>query len=127
MSGITIDDSRRPVFVVRMEGTLDDEMLAAHHAAIDRAIEEHAGPFCLVYDVRTPGMSGAQRDAQLAWIRRFQAAHGARNRGVAFVLASRVARGVVRGLHWAMSPSYAWEVTGELDRALAFCAKKLRG
>jgi len=122
---ITIDDTKRPVFVVRMEGTLSDDELVAHHAALDRAIAEHGAPFCLVFDVLTPGMTGTQRDLQIAWIKRFQAAHGAQNRGVAFVLASRVARGVVRGLHWAASPSYAYEVTGELDRAQAWCEKRI--
>lgn len=122
---ITIDDSQRPIFVVRMEGTLTDEGLTAHHAEIDRVIAEHAAPFCLIYDVRTPGMSGSQRDAQIAWIKRFQANHASQNRGVAFVLASRVARGVVRGLHWAASPSYAYEVTGELEGAHAWCRKRL--
>lgn len=125
MSGITIDDAERPIFVVRMEGALTDEALCAHHAAIDRAIAEHAGPFCLIYDVRTPGMSASQRDMQIGWIKRFQAAHRDCNRGVAFVLASRVARGVLRGLHWAASPSYAYEITGELDRARAFCRARL--
>ncbi len=122
---ITIDDATRPIFVVRMEGTLTDEGLVAHHAALDRAIAEHAAPFCLIFDVLTPGMTGAQRDLQIAWIKRFQAKHAAQNRGVAFVLASRVARGVVRGLHWAASPSYAYEVTGELTRAQAWCTKQL--
>lgn len=123
---ITIDDADRPIFLVRMEGTLGDEELAQHHAALDRAIAEHEGPFCLLYDVRSPGMSGTQRDMQIAWIKRFQAAHAARNRGVAFVLASRIARGVLKGLHWAAKPSYAWEVTGELDDARRWCGERLR-
>lgn len=122
---ITIDDAARPIFVVRMEGALTDEELATHHEEIDRIIAEHAGPFCLLFDVRTPGMSAAQRDAQIGWIKRFQAQHAARNRGVAFVLASRIARGVLRGLHWAASPSYAYEITGDLDDARAWCRGRL--
>lgn len=125
MSAITIDRSERPIFLVRMEGTLTDRALARHHEEIDRAIAEHARPFCLIYDVRTPGMSASQRDLQIAWIKRVQAEHRDRRHGLAFVLASRVARGVLRGLHWAASPSYACEITGELDRARAFCRARL--
>ena len=127
MSAITIDTSSRPTFVVRMEGDLDDEGMRQHHAEIDDVIREHSGPFCLLYDVRSPGMSGKQRDLQIDWIKRFQREHGARNRGVAFVLGSRVARGVVRGLHWAASPSYTYEVTGDLEKAHAWCRERLRG
>lgn len=121
---VSLDTNARPILQIRYEGTLTEEDLAAHHAELDRVIDEWRAPFYLCIDIGDVNVPSGSRELMMAWGKRFESERAGTNAGVAFVTDSRIARSILRSLHWVARPRYDWEIVKDHASGMAWLRRR---
>jgi hypothetical protein len=126
--GLSFDASFERLFVVTFTGEVDDDEYEAFLRKCERTFSKLQTPYVLVYDARAYRKMGPlSRQMQSAWINRNREKIRAQCRGVAFILASRLQRGVLAAAHMVSPPPYPYKIFGSLDEGQAWCAIRLKG
>ena len=118
---IHFDASTRPIVQIRFEGAISDSDARAYVDELDTTVAQTGPKFYLCIELNGVNVEVPARDILMTWARRFEAEHVGRNLGVAFATTSRVARGMIRALHWTARPRYPWEIVSTHAQALDWC------
>jgi hypothetical protein len=118
---IRFDTSARPILQIAYQGTITDGDVRTHVDELDAAIRDWDAPFYMCIEIDGVNVEPPARETLMAWGKRFEAEYVGKNIGVAFATSSRIARGVIRSLHWVARPRYPWEILGSHAKAFEWC------
>lgn len=121
-TGIRIDDRHWPLVVVTFEEAVSDEAFETYLAGMHRCLAR-GEPHGYLVDARKGTMiSGPQRAAQSAWLKRHEVDIKRYSVGTAVVLRSAALRFVLSAMYLLQAPITPTESFGTVDEAHAWLA-----
>jgi len=113
-----------PIIIARIEGAPSDQdhqdFLTEAGELLDRYRAEKQRIVLIVDLSRAGVLSARQRKAQVDWLQRYRPIMEEVQVGMAFVLPSRLLRGVLTAVFWFVPPPTHYVVASDLDEAVAW-------
>lgn len=127
MSGtFNLDESRWPIAVLTVEGSLDDAQVDAYVAA-GTALLERGEPYVTIIDIRRMGtVSAYSRARQKQWATHYREKLKAWCLGSAFVITSPVLRFVTMTVLLVAPLPMPYSVCKDLDEAMGWAEKRAK-
>lgn len=125
MGSYHIDQTKWPIMVVTMEGTLTDQEFDQY--LLDMAATFSKGERVgVIIDARKSlATPSNQRTAQANWMRQHEATLKTRTAGMAFVMTSRLIEGIFRAVLWMQPLPCPHKITGSMDEAIKWLEEQL--
>lgn len=124
---IVIDDERRPILLVRFEGSSTDAEFEAYLAAMLRLGIDRKEKTVTIFDSRVDTTSTAkQRKMQADWLATHREALKRYSLGSAFVIPSTLLRGALTAILWLQPLHAPYVVVSTLEEAETWVAARLR-
>jgi hypothetical protein len=124
---IEIDETRRPIVLVRFIGTATDAEFDAYLVAMTDQVLARRQPTVTILDAtRSTTTNAAQRKRQASWLA--DNAEGLRrySLGTAFVIRSAAVRGVLTAIFWLQPLDRPYTIVASLGEAEVWAREKLR-
>ncbi len=117
MGSIVVDDSRRPILVVRFEGLVSDAEFETYLGDMEAQLKP-GERVCTILDARVAGRAPPrQRKMQADWLARNAARLRQCSVGSVFVITSPLVRGVLTAILWLQPMPVAHAVVATMEEA----------
>lgn len=124
MGEYQFDDSHHPLVVVRFLGVLTDDQFAQYLDDLTRNLERRQKTVVILDARRSGATPAAQRRMQADWLKEYEPLLRQYTLGTAFVISSRVVRGILTAILWVQPLPSEHVVVSTLAEALAWASER---
>jgi hypothetical protein len=125
VGSIVIDDSRRPIIVVRFDGLVSDAEFERYLGELEAQLEP-GQRVCTILDARLAGRAPPrQRKLQADWLARNAGRLRESSVGSVFVITSALVRGVLTAIMWLQPMPVPHAVVATMDEAERWAESRL--